>query len=337
MPGSVAIAGRSSGQVHRIASGARSLVPRRERMTLDTIFDLASLTKPMVTAPLVVEAAVRGELSLEDPVGRWIDEVRGTRVGRIPIRLLLTHTAGFVPDNPIDDYRGSKRRLYAAIARGRLQAPPGRRFIYTDVGYVLLQGVLERRFGRGLERLAAERIFLPLTFRETRFGARARDRGRIAPTERVRGVMLRGRVHDPRARSRALGGVAGHAGLFGIAAEVARFAEMILANGIGGGGRVLSEETVGALTTNQLSRSMGVRRGYGFDIRSPYDAPRGSLFSRHSFGHSGWTGVSLWIDPVCDGYLVLLSNAIHPDGHKDLKSFRAGAGTLAARALGAGP
>jgi len=334
VPGVVAFSGTSAGPAHRTAVGSRALLPRRERMTLDTIFDLASLTKPMVTAPLTVEAAGRGELSLEDPVARWIDEARGTRVGRIPLHRLLTHTAGFVPDNPIEDYRGSKSRLYAAIARGRLRAAPGRRFIYTDVGYVLLQGVLERRFGRSMERLAEARLFRPLRCRDTRFGTRTRDRRRVAPTERSRGVMLRGSVHDPRARSRALGGVAGHAGLFGTGADVARFARMILAGGIAGGRRILSASSVRALTTNQLPRSLGVRRGFGFDIDSPYAAPRGALFSRRSFGHSGWTGVSFWIDPACDGYLVLLTNSIHPDGHKDLKAFRAGAATLAARGLG---
>jgi CubicO group peptidase (beta-lactamase class C family) len=304
-------------------------------MTAGTIFDLASLTKPMVTAPLAVEAAARGEISLDDPVARWIDETKGTQVGRIPLHLLLTHTAGFVPDNPMADYRGGKGRLYAAIARGRLQAAPGRRFIYTDVGYVLLQGALERRFGRGLDRLAEERIFAPLRFRDTRFGVRARDRRRTAPTERVRGRILRGTVHDPRARTPALGAVAGHAGLFGTGAEVARFAAMILAKGVWRGRRVLSEGTVRAMTTNRVPRALGVRRGYGFDIESPYSAPRGARFSRRSFGHSGWTGVSLWIDPARDGYLVLLTNSVHPDGHKDLKAFRAGAATLAARALDA--
>jgi CubicO group peptidase (beta-lactamase class C family) len=335
VPGMVAIAGRSTGRVHRIACGSKALVPRRERMTLDTIFDLASLAKPMVTAPLLVEATVRGDLSLDDPIARWIEETRGTRVGRIPIRLLLTHTAGFVPDNTIEDYAGSKRRLFAAIARGRLRAAPGTRFIYTDVGYVLLQGILERRFGRTLDQLADRFLFRPLGYRDTRFGARAGACARVAPTERWRGAWLRGRVHDPRARAKALGGVAGHAGLFGTGTEVARFAQMMLSDGVWRGRRIVAPETVRAMTTNQVPRTVGVRRGFGFDIESPYATPRGRLFSRRSFGHTGWTGVSFWIDPACDGYLVLLTNAVHPDGHRDLRSFRAEAATLAARALGA--
>jgi CubicO group peptidase (beta-lactamase class C family) len=335
VPGAVAVAGRASGPIHRIAVGFRALLPRRERTTLDTIYDLASLTKPMATAPLAAEAAARGEIALDDPVARWIEEAKGTRVGRIPIRLLLTHAAGFVPDNPMAEYRGGKRALLAAIARGPLAARPGTKFIYTDVGYVLLQGVLERRFGRRLDRLAEERILRPLGMRDTRFGTRPRDRSRVAPTERVAGRWLRGRVHDPRARSRALGGVAGHAGLFGTAGDVARFAEMILGRGMRRGVRVLSEEAVRHMTTDRAPRGLGVRRGFGFDIASPYDAPRGALFSRRSFGHSGWTGVSIWIDPACDGYLVLLANAVHPNGHRDMKAFRAEAATLAARALGA--
>ncbi|MEK7349085.1 MAG: serine hydrolase domain-containing protein [Candidatus Eisenbacteria bacterium] len=334
VPGAVAYVGRSSGVVHRVAVGSRALLPRRERMTLSTIFDLASLTKVLVTAPLVVEAGVRGELSVLDPIERWIEETRGTEVGRIPLHFLLTHTAGFVPDNPMEDYRGSKRALLAAIAREPLESPPATKFTYSDVGYVLLQAVLERRFGKRLDAQAEERIFQPLGYRDTRFGTRERDRSRVAPTERVRGVWLRGRVHDPRTRSRALGGIAGHAGVFGTGEEVARFAAMILAGGVFGGRRILSEAAVRAMTTNQSPGGVGARRGFGFDIESPYSAPRGRLFSSDSFGHTGWTGVSVWIDPVCDGYLVLLTNSIHPNGHKDLKAFRAEAATLAAQGLG---
>jgi len=335
VPGAVAFVGRVSGVVHRIAAGSRSLVPRRERMTLATIFDLASLAKVMVTAPLIVEAGVRGELSVLDPIGRHLSETRGTNIGRLPLHLLLTHTAGFVADNPMEDYRGGKSALYAAIAREPLAAAPGTKFIYSDVGYVLLQGVLERRFGMQLDALAEERIFRPLGFRDTRYGTRVRDRSRVAPTMKVRGAWLRGRVHDPRTRTKALGGVAGHAGIFGTGEEVARFASMILAGGVDRGRRIVSEAAIRAMTTNQASGPAGVRRGFGFDIESPYSAPRGALFSRDSFGHTGWTGVSMWIDPVCDGYLVLLTNSIHPNGHKDLKRFRAEAATLAAQGLGA--
>jgi CubicO group peptidase (beta-lactamase class C family) len=333
IPGAVAAVGRASGILYHRAVGRRAIRPRAEPMTLRTIFDLASLTKVLVTAPLVVEAAMRSEYSLLDPLERHLSETKGTEVGALPLRLLLTHTAGLVPDNPLEDYRGSKRALYAAIAHEPLASPPGTRSVYSDVGFVLLQGVLERRARRSLARLAEMKIFRPLRFRDTRFGVRARDRGRTAPTEAWRGRWLPGTVHDPRARAAALRGVAGHAGVFGTASETARYCQMILSRGDTPGGRVLLEETVRAMTTNQCDESLGVRRGFGFDIESPYSSPRGALFSRNSFGHSGWTGVSLWIDPDADGYLVLLSNAVHPDGHKDLKSFRAEAGTLAARAL----
>ena len=335
VPGVVAYVGRSNGPAHRVATGARALLPHRERITLATIYDLASLTKPLVTAPLVVEAGVRGEFSLLDPLERWIEETRGTEVGRLPLHQLLTHTAGFVPDNPMADYRGGKRTLYRAIAREPLESPPGTRFQYSDVGYVLLQGVLERRFRTRLDRLAEERLFQPLGYRDTRYGTRPRDRARVAPTERWRGKWIRGSVHDPRTRTKALVGIGGHAGVFGTAEETARFAEMILSRGLYRGRRILSEETIRAMTTNQAPSGLGVRRGFGFDIESPYSSPRGAGFSRDSFGHSGWTGVSIWIDPACDGYLVLLTNSIHPNGHKDLKAFRYEAATLAARGLNA--
>lgn len=333
MPGAVAAVGHRGALVYHAAHGWRALRPRRERMTLTTIFDLASLTKVMATAPVLVEHAARGAFSLLDPVERHLPEMAGSEAGRVPLHRLLTHTGGFVPDNPMPDYAGSKRALFAAIARAPLATPPGARFTYSDVGYILAQGVAERRLRRRLDALAEELLFEPLRFRDTRFGTRRKDRARIAPTERVGGSWLRGVVHDPRARTRALEGVGGHAGMFGTAREVARFCEMVLRRGLHGRRRILSEETVRAMTTDQCEGNLGVRRGFGFDIESPYSALRGSLFSRSSFGHSGWTGVSIWIDPEMDGYLVLLTNAIHPDGHRDLKAFRSEAATLAARAI----
>lgn len=333
IPGAVVAAGRGGRLVYHAAHGFRALRPRRERMTLTTIFDLASLTKVMATAPVLVEHAARGAWSLLDPLERHLPEMAGTEVGRVPLHRLLTHTAGFVPDNPMADYSRSKRALFAAIAREPLEAPPGSRFIYSDVGYVLAQGVAERRLRRGLEELATELIFEPLRFRDTRYGTQRKDRGRVAPTEKVEGKWIRGTVHDPRTRTKALAGIGGHAGMFGTAREVARFCQMILAQGRMGRRRILAEETVRAMTTDQCEGNLGVRRGFGFDIESPYSAPRGAVFSRSSFGHSGWTGVSLWIDPEMDAYLVLLTNAIHPDGHKDLKAFRYEAATLAGKAM----
>lgn len=336
IPGALVAVGRSSGAKYVETFGHRALEPRREPMTARTIIDLASLTKVMATAPLVVERAVQGKLSLLDPLERHVAETRNTPIGAIPLHLLLTHTAGFQADNPIEDFAGSKADLIAAIARGPLEAPPGRKFIYSDVGFILLQAVLERAHRRRLDRIAEAELFQPLRFRDTRFGVRPADIKRTAPTTRERGRWLRGRVHDPRARSRALAGVGGHAGMFGTIAEVARFCELILNGGHFRGRAVLSRETVRAMTTDQCGGNVGARRGFGFDIESPYSAPRGRRFSRSSFGHTGWTGVSLWIDRESDAYVVLLTNAIHPDGHKDIKTLRSEVATLAAEGLGVG-
>jgi len=325
--------GRASGPLLVGAVGHRALEPRRERMTAGTIFDLASLTKVLVTAPLVVELSVRGALALDRTVERYLPETRGTGAGAVPLHMLLTHTGGFPPFNADADYAGSKTRLLRAIAREPVQAPPGARFLYSDVGFILLQLVVERVTGLRLDRAADALLFAPLGFRDTRFGVRSADRARTAPTERAAGRWLRGRVHDPRARSRALAGVAGHAGVFGTAREVGRFCEMILRGGMAGRRRVLAGETVRLLTTNHCPMAVRVRRGCGFDIESPYSAPRGALFSLDSCGHSGFTGVSLWLDPVRDGYVVLLTNSVHAGGHKDLKPLRFEAGTLAARGL----
>jgi CubicO group peptidase (beta-lactamase class C family) len=333
IPGGQVVVGRTSGPVYRAAFARRALEPRRERMTPRTILDLASLTKPMATAPLVVERAIRGELSLLDSVDRYLEEARGTEVGAIPLHLLLTHTAGFVPDNPIEDYARGKPHLLSALLKEPLESPPGTQFQYSDVGYILLQLILERRARRRLDRIAKAELFDVLRFRDTRFGVLRQHRSRTAPTTFEQGRWLRGKVHDPRARSRALAGVGGHAGMFGTGSEVARFCEMILGGGLWRGRRVLSRETVRAMTTDQCAGNVGVRRGFGFDLESPYSAPRGRLFSRHSFGHTGWTGVSLWIDPENDAYVVFLTNAIHPEGHKDLKALRADVSTAAAQGL----
>jgi CubicO group peptidase (beta-lactamase class C family) len=338
IPGAVVAVGRRS-LFHQAALGRRAVAPRVEPMALRTIFDLASLTKPMVTGALAAELACAGVLDLDDPVERHLEETRGTDAGSLPLRMLLTHTAGFPAMNPVADYSGGKPRLFAAIAREPLEASPGQRFTYSDVGYIVMQGVLERVTRKRLDRLAREMIFVPLGFRDTRFGTRAADLVRVAPTTRLhddRGPWLRGRVHDPRARSRALGGIAGHAGVFGTAEEAARFCAMILHGGLAGPRRILRSEAVRLMTTNQAGPQVSVRRGIGFDIDSPYSAPRGSLFSSDSFGHTGFTGVSLWIDPRHDAYFVLLTNSLHAGGHKDLKAFRSEAATLAARGLGIG-
>ena len=340
VPGAVIAAGRARGKMHRAALGNRVLRPRVEAMTERTIFDLASLTKPMVTAPLVLQLAAEGALGFGDPVERHIKELRGSAAGAVSLSSLLTHTSGLPAMNPMADYEQGKAQLYAAIAREPVEAAPEERFVYSDVGYMLLQGVAERITGTSLDRLARERLFRPLGFKDTRFLPLASDRSRIAPTEREQGATgpwLRGRVHDPRARSRAMAGVAGNAGVFGTAEEVARFCQMLLRGGLSsaaGGRRILGRETVRLMTTNQCRPGLGVRRGFGFDIESPYDSPRGALFSGESYGHSGYTGVSMWIDPVNEAYLVLLTNSLHAGGHKDLKAFRSEAGTLAARALG---
>ncbi len=186
IPGAVIAVGRAEGMAYLGAFGRRALEPSREAMTRRTIFDLASLTKVMVTAPLIVERAVRGELSLLDTVARYLRETEGTQVGSIPLHMLLTHTAGFPADNPIEDYFGSKTELLAAIAREPLEAPPGTRFAYSDVGYIVLQLILERGSRRRLDRIAAADLFMPLKYRDTRFGVRPADLKRTAPTEYFR-------------------------------------------------------------------------------------------------------------------------------------------------------
>ena len=317
--------------------GGKAVEPSPEPMTPDTIFDLASLTKVVATAPSVALLAQSGALSLDDPVARHIPGF-GSR-DREPVRIvhLLTHTSGLPPGLPLaDGWEGVQAAVELACAQ-EPEAEPGARFRYSDINFILLGEVVRRVSGQSLDRFARERIFGPLGMSDTGFLPPEGLRGRIAPTTRDGGGsgFLRGRVHDPTARR--MGGVAGHAGLFSTASDLAAFARMLLAGGRHRGAAVLEEETVALMSGNRLPGSMDVERGLGWDIESPYSGPRGSLFSRSSYGHTGWTGTSLWIDPGTDTFVIFLSNRNHPTEEGSVLALRRALGTLAAEAIASHP
>ncbi len=325
------------GQRHVRALGRKAVEPSPEPMTPDTIFDLASLTKVVATAPSVALLAQSGALSLDDPVARHIPGF-GSR-DREPVRIvhLLTHTSGLPPGLPLaDGWEGVQAAVELACAQ-EPEAEPGARFRYSDINFILLGEVVRRVSGQSLDRFARERIFGPLGMSDTGFLPPEGLRGRIAPTTRDGGGsgFLRGRVHDPTARR--MGGVAGHAGLFSTASDLAAFARMLLAGGRHRGAAVLEEETVALMSGNRLPGSMDVERGLGWDIESPYSGPRGSLFSRSSYGHTGWTGTSLWIDPGTDTFVIFLSNRNHPTEEGSVLALRRALGTLAAEAIASHP
>lgn len=332
VPGAVLWVGHQGAVVHRKAYGFRALTPQRERMTLNTIFDAASLTKVVATTAAVMKLFEAGKLRLNDRVTRYLPEFQGGK-SEITVRDLLTHFSGLRPDLDLEPaWSGYETGIQKALVDAPV-APAGTRFIYSDINFVLLGEIVRRLSGRPLDEYCREMIFRPLGMRETMFRPPERLRPRIAPTEVLPGqrLPLRGVVHDPTARF--MGGVAGHAGMFTTAADLARFAEMMLGGGRRGGVRIFSAGTVEKFTTPQSPPHQPVLRGLGWDIDSPYSGNRGELFPLGSYGHTGFTGTSLWIDPATQTYVILLANSVHPKVRPAITSLRSRVATAVAAAL----
>lgn len=326
MPGCVVLVGRSKGIVLLKAYGQRQVQPTRVAMTIDTVFDLASLTKPIATATCVMKLAQEGRLDIDDAVAKHIPEFAAEGKEKITIRQLLTHQGGLIADNALSDYADGPDESMQRVYSLKPQVEPGTRFIYSDVGFIVLGEVVARITGKNLHEFSHETIFQPLGMSETGFLPSDELKQRAAPTEQRANRWMRGEVHDPRAFR--LGGVAGHAGLFSTAEDLARFARMMLG---GGDTRVLKPETI-ALMTKEVPVSSGIR-GLGWDKRSTYSSNRGDLFTKRAFGHGGFTGTAIWIDPALDVYVIFLSNRVHPDGQGSVNSLAGRIGTIAAAAI----
>lgn len=337
MPGAVFRLERN-GAVHQKAYGDRAVLPAREAMTEDTVFDAASLTKVVATATAVMLLIEDERISPDDPLSEHLPEFRGGLRDAVTLRHLLTHSSGLRAGLPPQgDWRGSPAALGLACAETPTH-PPGTAYRYSDINFILLGFLVERVAAEPLDAFCARRIFRPLGMDDSGFRPfdpadppAPRTGGRIAPTERLSdGSVLRGIVHDPTARR--MGGVAGHAGLFLTAGDLAKFARMMLADGMAGETRVLREESVRLMTSVQSPPGLP-RRGFGWDIDSPYAGPRGEIFPIGSYGHTGWTGTRLWIDPFSRTSVIFLSNRNHPDGKGDVIRLQRDLGTLAAQAL----
>ena len=340
LPGAVVVVGRGDRVLYQKAFGDRSLVPTVEPMTLDTVFDIASLTKVVATTTSVMMLVEQGRLRLNDRVASYIPGFERYGKRDITIRHLLTHLSGLRPDLDLaDTWSGYDTGIALAIEEVPT-APPGERFVYSDINFFLLGDIVRRVSGMPLDRFARERIFEPLGMKDTTFLPPVMMRPRIAPTERCTPLgwpcegpnmqMLRGVVHDPTARR--MGGVAGHAGLFSTAADLSVFCRMLLAGGTYHGARILSPLAVEKMTTPATENDSNVR-GLGWDIDSSFSSNRGELLPLGSFGHTGFTGTSLWMDPMSGLFVVFLSNRVHPDGKGDVTPLRARVATVAASAL----
>lgn len=313
-PGAVVVVGRHDRVLHRRAYGERAVLPARQEMTMDTIFDLASLTKPLVTATLAAWLIERGDLQLSDRVSQHLPRFAGHGKETITVEQLLLHTSGLPPSNPLSEYRHGRDKARARAIGSVLEAYPGRRFIYSDVGYIVLGSLIEKVTGEPLDVLARRVLWNPLGMKDTRYCRRLCESPRIAPTELAGGrhsSPIRGEVQDPRAYY--LGGVAGHAGLFSTGDDLSRFAQMLLGKGELEGKRILSSEAVSHFTEPRTVPGGGVR-SLGWDVLSHYSKARGESLSERAFGHGGYTGTSLWVDPDLDLFVLVLSNRNHPFG-----------------------
>ena len=327
VPGAVLIVGHDDQVVYRKAFGSRSTQPQREAMTVDTIFDIASLTKVVATTTAIMQLIGNGALRANDAVAKYIPEFAQNGKADITIRELLTHFSGLTEDLDLSQpWEGKETGLRIAYAEKPVYAP-GARFLYSDVNFIVLGALVEHVSEMSLDQYCQKNIFVPLGMTHTRFLPPASWIHEIAPTQfDEHDHMLRGVVHDPTARR--MGGVAGHAGVFSTADDLAKFAQFLL-----DGGSVLSASLIEKMTTPQQPPTAPVLRGFGWDIDSPFSTNRGELLPVGSFGHTGFTGTSLWIDPTTRTYIVLLTNAVHPRGKGSAVALRAKVATAVAVAL----
>ncbi len=405
LPGAVVLVGHRGKIVFRKAFGNRSLVPTVEKMTVDTIFDVASLTKPVATATSIMILVEQGKLRLTDTIGKFITDIDDPEAKKVTIQQLLTHTSGYRPDFDLGEKWTGRDGMLAALKKEKLRNPPGTRFVYSDIGFIVL-GELIQRIGekyctgasgfsravprRGCEQQTASKfIWQPLLMKDSTFmalpermedliGDEAVIELRTAPTENLKGqnnylgskfdgddktgeLILRGQVHDP--TSYRMRGVAGHAGLFSTADDLARYCQMLLNGGLVSDGsesaaiasgfrdrdaknpvatapgsgrsgrRILSAQTIARMTAPIVVSESGDARGLGWDINTSFSSNRGDLFPLGSFGHTGFTGTSIWIDRVSQTFVVFLSNRVHPDGKGDVGPLRAKVATVVASAI----
>ncbi|GFO69185.1 hypothetical protein GMLC_27640 [Geomonas limicola] len=326
--GGVALVGNRSGVLSSVARGRISGASGAPAIDDRTIFDLASLTKVIATAPAVMKLLDQGKIALADPISRWFPEFANPGHEELTVLSLLTHTSGLddvgvSPDQPMES------AVHKAAAQ-KLRARPNSRFHYADINFILLGELVHRVSGEPLNQFCQEQIYGPLNATNTMFLPPKTLAASIAPTWGG-GV---GNVQDPNARR--LGGVAGHAGLFSTALDLSRFARMMLNGGMLDERRILSEQVVTQMTSPYLANNGAVLRGLGWDISSPYSAPRGSLFSAGSFGHTGYSGSSIWIDPKQDLFVILLTNRIDYHNTHAFNQLRRDVSTMAAATYRAG-
>lgn len=341
--GGVVLIARHGKIAYARAFGDRQVTPNREPMTVDTLFDLASITKPVATATSIMKLVESGDLDLDAPISRYLPKFGARGKEGITIRQLLTHQGGLTADNPLTDYERGPVFAWERICELTPEYKPGSNFVYSDVGYIVLAQLIERIAHQDVHQYSRRTIFEPLMMKDTGYLADESLRARAEVTELRDGVWLRGVVHDPRAA--ALGGIAGNAGLFSSAGDLAIFAQMLLEGGAYRGVRILNADTVGRMTRPETipihrdeaaagdSPQVTVTRALGWDHRSTYSINRGDFLSDRAFGHGGFTGTVMWIDPEWDLFYIILTNRLHPDGNGIVNPLAGRIGTIVVAAI----
>lgn len=327
-PGAVVVVGRHGRIAFQRAYGDRTRLPARTPMRVDTLFDIASLTKVVITAPAIMQLKEAGRLKLDERLSSLIEACDDTAHRAITVRHLLAHESGlrgmYTPAllRQIGSYEDGVR----LACEEQMTGVPGRQLRYSDLNYVLLGDILRRRAGMAIDEYAQRRILQPLGMHDTLFNPAADlRRDRIAGEDVVTGQVENG-------VATRMGGVSGHSGLYSTAADLAVFCVMILNEGIYQGVRVLSPTSVRWMTRPMVRHARG-SRGLGFDVATGFSGSRGDLFPCDSFGHTGYSGVSIWLDRHSDSFVIILTNRLHPDGRGDVKWLREQVATIAAEAL----
>jgi uncharacterized protein YbbC (DUF1343 family) len=319
IPGAVVLIGTSDSVIYRRAFGYRSLEPKKLPMTEDTIFDVASLTKVVATTTAVMQLVEKGKISIDAPVYKYWPAFKAKGKKHITVRHLLTHYSGLRPDLDLKPKWKGYGTAMKMILREKPLFPPGAYFIYSDINFEILGEIVRRITGSTIDKYCKENIFKPLGMKDTGFKPSPVMRDRIAPTEYCNGNILHGEAHDPTCYN--MGGVAGHAGLFSTADDLSIFARMLLNEGIYNGKRILKSETIERMTAPQSPPNKKLR-GFGWDMEAPLASNRSDLFPVGAYGHLGYTGTSIWIDPVSRIYVIVLTNRVHPNGKGDVKALR---------------
>lgn len=324
MPGCVIAVGYKGKLVLLKAYGYLQVQPEKKAMRTDTVFDLASITKPVATATSIMILWEQGKIRMRDRVSDLIPEFGVNGKEDITVEQLLTHQAGLIPDNALADYADGIATAMERIYALPTHEPPGSKFVYSDVGFILLGDLIRRLSGQSVYEFSRDQIFLPLGLQETGYLPDESLRARCAVTEQRDGHWIQGEVHDPRAAR--MDGVAGHAGLFSTAEDLAVYAQMMLNGGTYNGRRILSRRTVDIMT-QAYTVSSGTR-GLGWDKQTGYSSNRAENLTPSAYGHGGFTGTVLWIDPELQLFYIFLSNRVHPDGNGSVNPLAGRLGTV---------